>query len=125
MWWCGEDWKGVAHDEQKGAGDGGDGGGGARGSGQSKSRNGNGMGREGSSTALEPEEMRRGAHTGNAMAMARWRRQSRGTAWRARKRAREGELERRSGWGRRVEKLGTGGGAGERPRCSTWPGKRL
>jgi hypothetical protein len=60
MWWCGEDWKGVAHDEQKGAGDGGDGGGGARGSGQSKSRNGNGMGREGSSAALEPEEMRRG-----------------------------------------------------------------
>jgi hypothetical protein len=52
--------EGVAHGEQKGAGDGGDGGGGARGSGQSKSRNGNGMGREGSSAALELEEMRRG-----------------------------------------------------------------
>jgi hypothetical protein len=64
MWWCGEDWRGVAHGEQKGAGDGGDGGGGARGSGQSKSRNGYGMGREGSSAALEPEEMRRGGAHG-------------------------------------------------------------
>jgi hypothetical protein len=55
--------EGVAHGEQKVAGDGGDGGGGARGSGQSKSRNGNGMGRERSSAALEPEEMRReGVH---------------------------------------------------------------
>jgi hypothetical protein len=55
--------EGFAHGEQKGAGDGGDGGGGARGSGQSQSRNGNGMGREGSSAALEPEEMRReGVH---------------------------------------------------------------
>jgi hypothetical protein len=61
-----------------------------------------------------------GTCTGNATAAVRWRRQSRGTAWRARKRAREGELERRSGWGRRVERLGAGGGAGERPRRSTW-----
>jgi hypothetical protein len=52
--------EGVAHGEQKGARVGGDGGGGAWGSGQSGSRNGNGMGREGSSAALEPEEMRRG-----------------------------------------------------------------
>jgi hypothetical protein len=65
-----------------------------------------------------------GACTGDATAAARWRQQSRGTAWRARKRAREGKLERRSGWGRHVEKLRTGGGAGERPRLSTWPGKR-
>jgi hypothetical protein len=50
----------AAHDEQEGAKDGGDGGGGARDSGQSKSRNRNGMGKEGSSAALEPEEMRRG-----------------------------------------------------------------
>jgi hypothetical protein len=50
----------AAHGGQEGAGVGGDGGGGARGSGQSESRNGNGMGREGSSAALEPEEMRRG-----------------------------------------------------------------
>jgi hypothetical protein len=60
----GEDWRGVAHGEQKGAGDGGDGGGGARGSRQSKSRNGYGMGREGSSAALEPEEMRQGGAHG-------------------------------------------------------------
>jgi hypothetical protein len=50
----------AAHGGQEGAGVGGDGGGGARGSGQSESRNVNGMGREGSSAALEPEEMRRG-----------------------------------------------------------------
>jgi hypothetical protein len=53
----------AAHGGQVGAGIGGDGGGGARGSGQSESRNRNGMGREGSSAALEPEEMiRGGAH---------------------------------------------------------------
>jgi hypothetical protein len=56
--------EGVAHGEQKGAGEGGDGIGGARGSRQSKSRNGNGIGREGSSAALEPEEMRRGGAHG-------------------------------------------------------------
>jgi hypothetical protein len=39
-----------------------------------------------------------GACTGSATAAARWRRQSRGTAWHARERAREEELERRSGW---------------------------
>jgi hypothetical protein len=65
-----------------------------------------------------------GTCMGNATAAARWRRQSRGTAWRAHKRAREGELEWRSGWGRRVERLGAGGGAGKRPRCCTWSGKR-
>jgi hypothetical protein len=82
------------------------------------------MGREGSSAALEPEEMRRGGthgqcHGDGEVAAAELRD---GMA-----RAQEGQggkLERRSGWGRRVEKLGTGGGAGERPRCSTWPGKR-
>jgi hypothetical protein len=93
----------AAHGGQEGARVGGHGGGGARGSGQSKSKNRNGTGREGSSTALEPEEMMRGASTGNAMATARWQRQSCGTAWRARERAREEKLERRSGWGRRVE----------------------
>jgi hypothetical protein len=77
LWWCGEDWRGVAHSEQKGAEDGGDGGGGARGSGQSKSRNGNGMGREVSSAALEPEEMRR---EGGARAMPRRRRGGGGRA---------------------------------------------
>jgi hypothetical protein len=50
----------AAHDGQETAGVGGDGSGGARGSGQSESRNRNGMGREGSSAALEPEEMMRG-----------------------------------------------------------------
>jgi hypothetical protein len=65
-----------------------------------------------------------GACTGSAMAAARWRRQGRRTAWHARERAREEELERRSGWGRRMERLGAGGGAGERLRLGTWPGKR-
>jgi hypothetical protein len=64
-----------------------------------------------------------GACTGSATVAARWQRQSRETAWHARERAREEELERRSGWERRVERLGAGGGAGERPRLSTWPGK--
>jgi hypothetical protein len=40
---------------------------------------------------------------GRRGARARWRRQSRRTTWRACKRAREEKLERRSGWGRRVE----------------------
>jgi hypothetical protein len=50
----------AAHGGQEGAGVGGDGGSGAWGSGQSESGNRNGMGREGSSSALEPEEMMRG-----------------------------------------------------------------
>jgi hypothetical protein len=54
----------AAHGGQEGAGVGGDGGGGARGSGQSERKNRNGMGREGSSTALEPEEMMRGGTHG-------------------------------------------------------------
>jgi hypothetical protein len=55
-----------------------------------------------------------------------WRRDGGGRATGrrgTRERAREEELERRSGWERRVERLGAGGGAGERPRLSTWPGK--
>jgi hypothetical protein len=65
-----------------------------------------------------------GACTGNVTARASWQRQSRRTAWRTREKAREGKLERRSGWGRCVEQLGAGGGAGERPRRSTWPWRR-
>jgi hypothetical protein len=114
----------AAHGEQEGAGVGGDGSGGARGPGQEESRNKNGMERQETSAALEPKNRGRGDVHGQWHGAARWRRQSRGTAWRACKRAREGELERRSGWGRRVERLGAGGGAGERPRRSTWPGKR-
>jgi hypothetical protein len=54
----------AANGGQEGVGVGGDGGGGARGSGQSESRNRNGMGREGSSAALQPEEMMRGGAHG-------------------------------------------------------------
>jgi hypothetical protein len=54
----------AAHGGQEGTGVEGDGGGDARGSGQSESRNRNEMGREGSSAALEPEEMMRGGAHG-------------------------------------------------------------
>jgi hypothetical protein len=54
----------AAHGGQEGAGVGGDDGGGSRGSGQSESKNRNGTGREGSSAALEPEEMMRGGTHG-------------------------------------------------------------
>jgi hypothetical protein len=93
----------AAHGGQEGAGVEGDGGGGARGSEQSEIGNGNGMGREGSSAALEPEEMRRGGAHGQCHGNGEYRQQSCGTAWRAHKRAREEKLERRSGWGRCVE----------------------
>jgi hypothetical protein len=94
----------AAHGGQEGAGVGGDGCGGARGSGQSESKNRNGTGREGSSATLEPEEMMRGGthgqcHGDGEVAAAELRD---GVA-RARERARKEKLERRSGWGRRVE----------------------
>jgi hypothetical protein len=93
----------AAHGGQEGAGVGGAGSGGARGSGQSESRNRNGMGREGSSAALELEEMMRGGeheqcHGDSKVAAAELRD---GVA-----RAREGqggEARAALGLGRRVE----------------------
>jgi hypothetical protein len=87
----------AAHGEQEGAGVGGDGGGGAQDSGQVESRNGMEWGERELVLLLNQKRGGEGACTGSATAAARWRWQSRGMAWHVRKRAREEELERRSG----------------------------
>jgi hypothetical protein len=70
-------------------------------------------GREEASAALEPEKRGRGGMHGWLLRRRGGGRQSRGAAWHARERAREEELGRCSGWGRRVEARAAGGGAGE------------
>jgi hypothetical protein len=79
------------------------GGGGVLASGRVKSKRGSGMGREGAGEALEPEERRRGGVHGRLL-------RRRGGA---RAVAREEELGRWPGWGRRVEAKAAGGGVGK------------
>jgi hypothetical protein len=90
-----------------------EGGGGVLGSGRVKSKRGSGMGREGAGEALEPEERGRGGVHGRLLRRRGGGRQSHGAAWHARERAREEELGRWPGWGRRVEAKAAGGGARE------------
>jgi hypothetical protein len=82
-------------------------------SGRLESKRASEMGREGASAALKPEKRGRGGVHRWLLQRRGGGRQSCGAAWHARERAREVELERCSGWGRRVELLGAGGGAGE------------
>jgi hypothetical protein len=89
------------------------GGSGVSGSGRLESKRASGMGREGVSAALEPEKRGRGGVHGQLLRRRDGGRQSRGAAWHARERAREEELGRCLGWGRRVEARAAGGGAGE------------
>jgi hypothetical protein len=89
------------------------GGSGVRGSGRVESKRESGMGREGAGEALEPEKRERGGMHGRLLQRRGGGRQSRGAAWHACERAREEELGRCSGWGRRVEVKAARGGAGE------------
>jgi hypothetical protein len=105
--------KTAAHGGQRIAGVEQGGGGGVLGSRRVKSKRGSGMGREGAGVALEPKQRGRGGVHGRLLRRRGGRWQSRGAAWHARERAREEELGRCSGWGRRVEANAAGGGAGE------------
>jgi hypothetical protein len=86
---------------------------GVRGSGRVENKRESGMGREGAGEALKPEKRGRGGMHGQLLRRRGGGRQSRGAAWHARERAREEELGRCLGWGRRVEAKAAGGGAGE------------
>jgi hypothetical protein len=89
------------------------GGGGVRGSRRLESKRASGMRREEASAALEPEKRERGGVNGRLLRRRGGGWLSHGAAWHTRERAREEELGRCSGWGRRVEARAAGGGAGE------------